>query len=179
MKGLYLRLKLPLGTCNSLVHTCLLGKLLIGIREFLLCSSPRTISLFQKSASLFKCILHTMCLSFRCDKLISADFLVSLFIFKATLSFPDLLMIPLDALLSFLVCSIGMFKGHFQFNNISFKLLLHSDSFSFALGFLRSQWSIFILKKSFMFLNKIRKIKIKKELHTSLKGHIISNNSNN
>merc|ERR1719427_2599402 len=91
---------------------------------------------------------------------ITNNFLVSLFIFKLSLSITDLSMVLLDCFLGVSVSSIGMFQSSVKLNNISFQFLLHAQSFSFSLGFsfkgslhaINSLLEILASGKEFLFL---------------------------
>merc|ERR1712047_33613 len=136
MKGLHLSFQLPLGSSNSLVLNGRVRKLFIDVREFLLSNPPVTVSLLKKSPGLLQSILHGMSLSLTSNKGIASYFLGPLFIFKLSLSFPDLLLVFLDVLLGVLVVGIGVFKSNLKLSNIRLKLLLHPKTFGLALALL-------------------------------------------
>merc|ERR1711862_758246 len=121
MKGLHLSFQLPLGSSNSLVLNGRIRKLFIDVREFLLSNPPVTVSLLKKSPGLLQSILHGMCLPLTSNKGIASYFLGPLFIFKFSLSFPDLLLVFLDVLLGVLVVGIGVFKSNLKLSNIRHK----------------------------------------------------------
>merc|ERR550539_682023 len=91
------------------------------------------VRLFQEGPGLFQSILSRVSFAFIGEQIVTDNFLVSLFIFKLSLSLPDLLMILLDNLLGVLVSSISMFQSSVKLRHIRFKLLLHPKTLSFTL----------------------------------------------
>merc|ERR1719340_526007 len=136
MESLHLRFQLPLSTSNGLVGASLLRELFIGVRELLLSHTTSPVRLFQEGPGLFQGILSRVSLALIGEQVVTDNLLVSLFIFKLSLSFPDLLMILLDSLLGILVGSIGMFQSSVKLRDIRFKLLLHPKTLSLTLGLL-------------------------------------------
>merc|ERR1719384_2671589 len=105
MESLHLRFQLPLSTSNGLVGASLLRELFIGVRELLLSHTTSPVRLFQEGPGLFQGILSRVSLALIGEQVVTDNVLVSLFIFKLSLSLPDLLMILLDSLLGILVGS--------------------------------------------------------------------------
>merc|ERR1719384_42385 len=136
MESLHLRFQLPLSTSNGLVGASLLRELFIGVRELLLSHTTSPVRLFQEGPGLFQGILSRVSLALIGEQVVTDNLLVSLFIFKLSLSLPDLLMILLDSLLGILVGSIGMFQSSVKLRDIRFKLLLHPKTLSLTLGLL-------------------------------------------
>merc|ERR1719340_514522 len=136
MESLHLRFQLPLSTSNGLVGASLLRELFIGVRELLLSHTTSPVRLFQEGPGLFQGILSRVSLALIGEQVVTDNLLVSLFIFKLSLSLPDLLMILLDSLLGILVGSIGMFQSSVKLRHIRFKLLLHPKTLSLTLGLL-------------------------------------------
>merc|ERR1719412_372948 len=135
MQGLHLRLKLSLGSSNGLVLAGQIRELLIGVRKFLFCHAAGPVSLLQQRPCFLQCILDRVCPTICTDQLVTHNLLAPLFFLQMSLSLTNLLMIPLDRLLSFLIGCICMLQRHLQFSDICFQLLLHAKSFSFALAF--------------------------------------------
>merc|ERR1719400_971998 len=93
------------------------------------------VRLFKHGTSLLKSILVGMSLSISSNKVIMGNILGTLGIFKSDLNISKTQLILLNNLLGVSIGSIGMLLSSVKVQNISFQLLLHSNSLRFALSF--------------------------------------------
>merc|ERR1719512_419608 len=134
LESVHFTIKLHLGTLDGLIGASLISKSLIGVSKFLFNHASSTVRLLKHGASLLKSILVGMSLSISCNKIVMSNILGTLSIFKSDLNISKAKLVLLDNLLGFSIGSIGMLKCSVKVQNISFQLLLHSNSLRFSLG---------------------------------------------
>merc|ERR1719232_476145 len=136
LESLDLRLQLHLGSLDCLVGAGLVGQGLVGVLQLLLHHTAGTVSLLQEGAGLLKGILVGVGLALSIDQFVMGNLLGSLLVFQLGLGLSQLELVVLDGSLGVSVGSIGTLQVALQIQNISLKLLLHSESLSlgFALG---------------------------------------------
>merc|ERR1719422_1811545 len=134
LEGLDLRLQLHLGSLDCLVGAGLVGQGLVGVLQLLLHHTAGTVSLLQEGAGLLKGILVGVGLALSIDQFIMGNLLGSLLILQLGLGLSQLKLVVLDGSLGVSVGSIGTLQVALQIQNISFQLLLHSESLSLGLA---------------------------------------------
>merc|ERR1719471_1604323 len=125
---------LGLGSLDGLVGAGLVREGLVGVSEFLLYHTAGTVSLLKEGTGLLKGILVGVCLTLSIDEFIMSNLLGSLLVLKLGLGFSQLKLIDLDGSLSVSIGSIGTLQVALEVQDISLKLLLHSEGFSLGLG---------------------------------------------
>merc|ERR1719270_2037076 len=136
LESLDLRLQLHLGSLDGLVGAGLVGQGLVGVLQLLLHHTAGTVSLLQEGAGLLESVLVGVGLAFSIDQLVMGNLLGSLLVLQLGLGLSQLELVVLDGSLGVGIGSIGTLQVALQIQNISFQLLLHSESLSlgFALG---------------------------------------------
>merc|ERR1719270_2672993 len=130
----HLSLALGLGAIDGLVGAGLLGQGLVGVSELLLNHSPVPVRLLKKGSCFLQSILVGSDSPLSSNKGVLSSSLGSDLLLVLGLDLPDGGLDPLDVSLAFSVGSIGMLKSNSKINNISLKLLLHSEGLNLALG---------------------------------------------
>merc|ERR1711963_1244128 len=130
----HLSLALGLGTVDGLVGAGLLRQSLIGVGKLLLNHPPVSVRLFQKGAGLLQSILVGVDSSLSTNEGVLSSTLGSHLFLVLGLNLSDGCLDSLDVSLTLSIGSVGMLKSNTKINNISLKLLLHSQSFNLALG---------------------------------------------
>merc|ERR1719282_2138348 len=133
-QSIELLLTLGLGPIDGLVLAGLVGQVLVGVRQLLLDHPPVPIGLFQKSASLLKSILVGIASPISGNQVVLGNGLGSGLFLKPGLNLSQALLDNLDLSLTLSVGSIGVLQSCMKIKNISFKLLLHSQSLNLSLG---------------------------------------------
>merc|ERR1719336_2347779 len=134
LQGLDLRLELHLGALDGLVGAGLVRQRLVGVLQLLLHHTAGTVSLLQEGAGLLKSILVGVGSALGVDQLVMGNLLGSLLVLQLGLGLSQVELIALDGSLSVSVGSIGTLQVALQIQNISLKLLLHSESLSLGLA---------------------------------------------
>merc|ERR1719422_41750 len=129
-----LRLQLPSGSSNGLVDIGEVSEVLVGVSQLLLGSTSLSVGSLQQGAGLLKAVLHGGGLAVSLDLLVGGGGLGLGFGVNLDLGISDLELVLLDGGLSLSVASDGVLKSKSEVSSISFQLLLHSQSFSLALG---------------------------------------------
>merc|ERR1719232_1802224 len=133
-QSIELLLTLGLGPIDGLVLAGLVGQVLVGVRQLLLDHPPVPVGLFQKSASLLKSILVGIASPVSSNQVVLGNGLGSGLLLKPGLNLSQALLDNLDLSLTLSVGSVCVLKSCMKIKNISFKLLLHSQSLNLALG---------------------------------------------
>merc|ERR1740131_517795 len=126
-------IELPLSSGNGLVGIGEIGKSFVGVSKFLFSGAALAVSSFQESTAFLKSILHGSSLPVCSNLGISSLGLQGRLLINLGLGISDLGSVLLHGGLGLKVSSNSVFKGKSQFTNITFKLLLHSQSLSFTL----------------------------------------------
>merc|ERR1719468_256380 len=134
LQGLDLRLELHLGSLDGLVGAGLLRQRLVGVLKLLLDHAAGAVSLLQEGAGLLKGILVGVGLPLSIDELVMGDLLGPLLLLELGLGLPQLELVVLDGPLGVGIGSVGTLQVALKVQNISLKLLLHSESLSLSLG---------------------------------------------
>merc|ERR1719322_2387991 len=134
LESLDLRLQLHLGSLDGLVGAGLVGQGLVGVLQLLLHHTAGTVSLLQEGAGLLKGVLIGVGLALSIDQFIMGNLLGSLLVLQLGLGLSQLKLVVLDGSLGVGVGSIGTLQVALQIQNISFQLLLHSESLSLGLA---------------------------------------------
>merc|ERR1712227_238816 len=125
-----------LGLCSidGLVLAGLVRQVLVGVSKLLFNHSPVPVGLFQKSAGLLQSILVCVASSISSNQVVLGDGLGSGLLLKSGLNLSQTLLDNLDLSLALSIGSVGVLQSSVKVQNISFKLLLHSQSLNLALG---------------------------------------------
>merc|ERR1719445_1255923 len=129
-----LRLQLPSGSSNGLVDIGEVSEVLVGVSKLLLGSTSLSVGSLQQGAGLLEAVLHGGGLAVSLDLLVGGGGLGLGLGVNLDLGISDLELVLLDGGLSLSVASDGVLKSKSEVSSISFQLLLHSQSFSLALG---------------------------------------------
>merc|ERR550532_3012962 len=121
-----LNLQLPLGGSDGLVDVGQVGKGLVGVSQFLLCSATLAVSGLQKGTSLLQAVLHGSCPAVTGDLGVSSG--------RLSLGITHLESVLLDGRLGLGVAGNGVLESQAKVSSVSLKLLLHPESLSLALG---------------------------------------------
>merc|ERR1719418_28387 len=122
-----LNLQLPLGSGDGLVDIGQVGKRLVGVSQFLLCSTTLAVSLLQS-------ILHGSCPPVTGDLGVSSGRLGHGLIVNLGLGITHLESVLLNGGLGLGIAGNGMLESQAKVGSVSLKLLLHPESLSLALG---------------------------------------------
>merc|ERR1719373_706417 len=134
LQGLDLRLELHLGSLDGLVGAGLVGQRLIGVLKLLLDHAAGAISLLQEGAGLLQGILVGVSLPIGVDELVMGDLLGPLLLLELGLGLPQLELVVLDGPLGVSIGSVSTLQVALKIQNISLKLLLHSEGLGLSLG---------------------------------------------
>merc|ERR1719455_27121 len=134
LEGLDLRLQLHLGALDGLVGAGLVGQGLVGVLQLLLHHTAGTVSLLQEGAGLLKSVLVGVGSALGVDQFVMGNLLGSLLVLQLGLGLSEVKLVALDGSLGVSVGSIGTLQVALQIQNISLKLLLHSESLSLGLA---------------------------------------------
>merc|ERR1719471_1105009 len=136
LEGLDLRLQLHLGSLDGLVGAGLVGQGLVGVLQLLLHHTAGTVSLLQEGAGLLKSVLVGVGLALSIDQIVMGNLLGSLLVLQLGLGLSQLELVVLDGSLGVGIGSIGTLQVALKIQNISLKLLLHSESLGLGLAWL-------------------------------------------
>merc|ERR1719195_648767 len=134
LQGLGLGLQLHLGSLDGLVGAGLVGEGLVGVLKLLLHHAAGAVSLLQQGAGLLQSVLVGVGLALGVDELVMGHLLGPLLLLELGLGLPRLQLVVLDGPLGVGVGSVGALQVALQVQNISLKLLLHSERLSLGLG---------------------------------------------